>query len=173
MVGKIKVGRDPEKIVTAIEWAKKHGINWVNGNDTFVPLDAWGLFVNGEALTYTIKDYSFDSSEDPDITGIVFGDTAKDDAEKPRLTLVPLQIVFDIARVREYAVRHKYKDPENWKQVSPGRYREAAFRHFLRYLDDPDGVDDESGLPHLSHLATNIAFLCALKGENDADSARP
>lgn len=43
------------------------------------------------------------------------------------------------------------------------RYRDAAFRHFLAYLDDPQGVDEESGLPHLWHLACNIAFLCELE----------
>jgi hypothetical protein len=32
----------------------------------------------------------------------------------------------------------------------------------LAYLDDPEGLD-ESGLPHLWHLATNIAFLIALE----------
>lgn len=37
------------------------------------------------------------------------------------------------------------------------------YRHLVRYLDDPDGVDDESGLPHLWHLATNVAFLCELE----------
>ena len=30
----------------------------------------------------------------------------------------------------------------------------------MLYLDDPDGLDDESGLPHLWHLACNVAFLC-------------
>lgn len=57
----------------------------------------------------------------------------------------------------------KYKDPENWKRVEIERYRDAAFRHFLAYLDDPKGVDAESGLPHLSHLACNIAFLCEME----------
>ena len=92
--------------------------------------------------------------------------TAKRDAGKPRLTLVPLQILYDVARVREYAVNGKYRDPENYKKVSAERYRDAAFRHFCAYLRDPYGVDDESGLPHLSHLATNIAFLCELEKDN-------
>lgn len=83
---------------------------------------------------------------------------AKADAGKPRLTLVPMQILFDIAAIREYGNK-KYKDPDNWKKVEPERYREAAFRHFLRYIDEPASVDEESGLPHLWHLATNIAFL--------------
>lgn len=92
--------------------------------------------------------------------------TAKKDAGKPRLSLVPTQILYDICKVREFAVDNKYKDPDNWKNVEIQRYRDAAFRHFLLYLNDPKGVDEESGLPHLSHLATNIAFLCELEKED-------
>ena len=90
---------------------------------------------------------------------------AKADAGKPRLSLVPRKIIWDIAAIREYGNK-KYGDPENWRKVEPERYRDAAYRHFMRYLDDPDGVDEESGLPHLWHLACNIAFLCEL-GEFD------
>lgn len=88
----------------------------------------------------------------------------KSDTGKPKLTLVPRQIIYDIAEVREYG-NHKYPDggPDNWKQVEVQRYRDAAFRHFLLYLDDPSGVDEESGISHLSHLACNIAFLCELE----------
>ncbi len=89
---------------------------------------------------------------------------AKADSGKPKLTLVPRQIILDIAKVREYGTE-KYGDPDNWKQVDPQRYRDAAFRHFLSYLDNPNGTDDESGLPHLSHLACNIAFLCEMEAE--------
>ena len=89
---------------------------------------------------------------------------AKADNGKPKLSLVPRRIIFEIARVREYGNK-KYGDPENWRTVEKERYRDAAFRHFLAYLDDPTGVDEESGLPHLSHLACNIAFLCEMEGE--------
>ena len=91
--------------------------------------------------------------------------TAKADAGKPRLTLVPRRIIWAIARIREYG-NQKYKDPDNWKQVEPQRYRDAAYRHFLAYLDDPHGIDEESGLPHLWHLACNIAFLCEMEDED-------
>ena len=87
---------------------------------------------------------------------------AKADAGKPMLTLVSRQILFDIARVREYGTK-KYGDPDNWKQVEIQRYRDAAFRHFMSYLDDSTGTDEESGLTHLSHLACNIAFLCEME----------
>lgn len=90
--------------------------------------------------------------------------TIKSDAGKPQLTLVPREIIFDIARVREFGNR-KYKDPNSWRNVEKERYRDAAFRHFMKYLDDPNGVDEESGLPHLWHLACNIAFLCELENQ--------
>ena len=90
--------------------------------------------------------------------------SAKADAGKPRLTLVPMQIVFDVAEVREYGNR-KYPDggPDNWKKVTADRYREAAFRHFLKYIDDPAGVDEESGIKHRKHLECNLAFLAELE----------
>ena len=88
--------------------------------------------------------------------------SAKADAGKPRLTLVPMQIIFDVAEVREYGNR-KYGDKDNWKKVTADRYREAAFRHFLRYIDDPAGVDEESGIKHRKHLECNLAFLAELE----------
>lgn len=91
---------------------------------------------------------------------------AKQDYGKAKLSLVPRRIIWDVAAIREYG-NNKYPDggPDNWRGVEPERYRDAAYRHFLRYLDDPKGVDSESGLPHLWHLATNIAFLCELEDE--------
>lgn len=99
------------------------------------------------------------------ISSAVNKQEAKADSGKPRLTLVPRKIIYGIARVREYGNR-KYGSADNWKQVEPERYRDAAFRHFLSYLDDPDGTDEESGLPHLWHLACNIAFLCEMQNES-------
>lgn len=91
--------------------------------------------------------------------------TVKADNGKPKLTLVPRKIIYAICAVREYGCK-KYVDPDNWKRVEKERYRDAAFRHFLAYLDDPCGVDKESGLSHLWHLATNIAFLIEMEDES-------
>ena len=93
---------------------------------------------------------------------VVSNQEAKADAGKLRLTLVPTEIIRAIARVRMFGTS-KYKDSENWKRVEPERYKDAAFRHFLAYLDDPTSVDEESGLTHLEHLACNIAFLLEME----------
>ena len=86
----------------------------------------------------------------------------KADAGKLQIHLVPTQVIRDIAEIRMYGTQ-KYGDPDNWKQVSPVRYRDALARHFLAYLDDPDSKDEESGKKHLKHMACNIAFLCAME----------
>ena len=86
---------------------------------------------------------------------------AKHDEGKAQVSLVPTKIIYAIARIREYGTE-KYGDPENWRQVEPQRYRDAMYRHLLAYIDDPHGIDEESGLPHLWHLACNVAFLCEL-----------
>lgn len=57
----------------------------------------------------------------------------------------------------------KYGDPDNWKKVSKERYRAAAYRHWLAYLDDPTALDPDSGYPHLWHCCCNMAFLCELE----------
>lgn len=157
MEGKILCDNDPVRTAQALRFARKHGADWITPCKD--PVRLYAVFINGKSLTSTAVRETFERSADDDITAMVF---AKDDADKPRLSLVPMQIMFDVAAVREYGTK-KYRDKDNWKTVSADRYREAAFRHFLRFLDDPDGVDEESGLPHLSHLACNIAFLCALK----------
>lgn len=87
---------------------------------------------------------------------------AKADAGKPRPTLVPASLVFAVAAVRGYGTE-KYGDPENWRKVEPDRYKDALYRHWLAYLKGED-KDEESGLPHLWHLATNAAFLIELGG---------
>jgi hypothetical protein len=92
-------------------------------------------------------------------------DNAKADAGKPRLSLVPPEIIRAVCRVREYGTE-KYHDPENWRQVESDRYHEALLRHVLACWDNPWAVDPESGLLHLEHIATNIAFLLTMKKEN-------
>ena len=86
---------------------------------------------------------------------------AKADAGKPRPTLVPVSLIEAVTAIREYGCQ-KYHDPENWRKVEPQRYRDALYRHWLAYLKG-ETCDQESGLPHLWHLACNVAFLVEME----------
>lgn len=90
----------------------------------------------------------------------------KDTKGKPTLGLVPIEILYGIERVREFGLQ-KYKDPENWKKVSKEDYWQALLRHVVKAWDDMDKVDDESGLPHLWHIACNLAFIIALEKDGN------
>lgn len=89
--------------------------------------------------------------------------SVKADAGKPKLSLVPSQIIWDIAEVREYGNK-KYPDggKDNWKRVEMGRYIDALYRHFLAFIDNPFSNDTESGIPHYKHMACNMAFICEM-----------
>lgn len=90
--------------------------------------------------------------------------SAKADNGKPILSLVPKQIIYEIEKVRSFGVK-KYKDPDNWKKVEIERYHEALLRHTLAIWEDFKAKDKESGLLHLSHIATNVAFILELMNE--------
>ena len=90
-----------------------------------------------------------------------FSQAIKADAGKYRPTLVPPSLVQAVAVIREYGTA-KYGDSENWRQVDPQRYRDALYRHLLAYLQD-EKYDLESGLPHLWHMAFNLALLIELE----------
>ena len=86
----------------------------------------------------------------------------KYDGGKARLDLVPPAIIEAVGEIRTYGTK-KYGENTNWEKVEPERYRAAMMRHLCKYLREPNGVDEESGLPHLWHMACNIAFLCELE----------
>lgn len=89
---------------------------------------------------------------------------AKADAGKPNLSLVPTQIILEIEKIRAYGTA-KYGDSENWKKVELERYHQALLRHTLAIWNDINARDEESGLLHISHMATNIAFILELMHE--------
>lgn len=109
-------------------------------------------------LKLPILDYNSAEPAEPD-------QSLKSDAGKPQLSLVPTEITRCIAYVREYGIQVR-GGCDSWREVEPKRLRDAAYRHWLAYIDNPDGVDAESGLPHLWHLAANVAFLCEMEKEN-------
>lgn len=89
----------------------------------------------------------------------------KDDANKPILSRVPPEIIRAIERVREYGCR-KYPE-DSWKDVEPQRYWEAALRHMVEAWKDYRAVDPESGLPHIWHIACNLAFMIAQEANDE------
>ena len=87
--------------------------------------------------------------------------SVKADAGKPRISLVPTEIIRGVARAREIGVE-KYGEIDNWKKVEPERYLDAVMRHLLAYIDG-EIIDPDSGLNHLDHAACNIAFLMEME----------
>jgi hypothetical protein len=136
----------------------------------------WGdvfKFLFGESKKQVEKDYDnslpWEQADyiDKQLTDLYYGTTnqdAKADNGKPNLSLVPKQIIYEIEKVRSFGVK-KYKDPDNWKKVELERYHEALLRHTLAVWDDVQARDKESGLLHLSHIATNVAFLLEMLNE--------
>jgi len=96
--------------------------------------------------------------------------SAKSDAEKPHPSYVPPAIIRSVMRVREYGHAKYGQQADHWNQVEPKRYHDAMLRHVLACWSDPYSVDPESGLLHLEHIATNVAFL--LQSLEDGKDAR-
>ena len=92
------------------------------------------------------------------------GQQAKADQGKPHPSYVPVALIEGVMAVREHGTK-RYSDPENWRKVSADRYHEAILRHTLAIWEDPYVVDPDSGLLHLEHIATNIAFLLQMRKE--------
>ncbi len=87
--------------------------------------------------------------------------TGKKEVGKYKPTLTTPLLIKAISTVREFG-NQKYDDPDNWKDVDPELFKDALYRHWLAYLSG-ESLDDESHLPHLWHMATNLMFLIELE----------
>lgn len=122
------------------------------------------IFVKWEKGSTSEDDYWYCGEDDVTLSKSSYTDPSKEakaDEGKLMLSLVPSQIIRDIAEVRMYGNK-KYGDPDNWKTVELKRYIDAAYRHWLAFIDNQTGKDEESGIEHYKHLACNIAFICAI-----------
>lgn len=91
---------------------------------------------------------------------VVVNEFIKFDTGKPRYDLIPPSSMAGLAKVLTYGAK-KYK-PNNWKEVdSLDRYVAALYRHIEAWRQG-EKVDSESGLLHLEHALTNVAFLLEL-----------
>lgn len=98
------------------------------------------------------------------IEGAPLDQKAKADKGKLRYTLIPPAALDGIATVREYGCR-KYGSPDNWRQVEAHREFDAAIRHIRAMWDDLKATDAESGLLHIDHALTDLAFVRQLIAE--------
>jgi len=82
----------------------------------------------------------------------------KFDGGKLRYGLIPPSSTRALASVLTFGAQ-KY-GPNNWQSVEQGeeRYTDALMRHLEAYRGGED-IDEESGMSHLWHAMTNIAFL--------------
>ena len=82
----------------------------------------------------------------------------KCDTGKSRCDLLPGRALIAVGQVLAYGAQ-KYA-PSGWLTVPDAvpRYRAALMRHALAMLDGEE-LDQESGLPHIAHVATNALFL--------------
>ena len=91
------------------------------------------------------------ASEAPKAEGVKF------DKGKRRVDLVPTEAINALAEVLT-AGAVKY-GTHNWRKgMDWSRVYSAAQRHMLAFWGGDD-IDEESGMPHLWHALTNIAFL--------------
>ena len=108
---------------------------------------------------YSSGPVSYLSSDDLHVPG------AKDDKAKPMAGVLldfsrALQTVVDVGT---YGAK-KYTRT-GWATVPEGsqRYLDAMMRHLLAMDVDQDGLDTETGLPHLAHVAWNALAVLELQ----------
>ncbi len=88
----------------------------------------------------------------------------KADNGKYRPTLCHQITIKAVSKVREHGASI-YGGTETWKRVEEQRYKDALYRHWLAYLENPDGLDPESQMPILWHVACNLDFLLEMQRE--------
>jgi hypothetical protein len=81
----------------------------------------------------------------------------KADAGKIRMELIPTSAIYSLGRVLTHGAE-KY-GANTWQPVALDRYIGAILRHLMAFIDDPTGIDADSGLLHIEHVLTNAAFL--------------
>lgn len=89
---------------------------------------------------------------------IAAGQGAKFDAGKLRYSLVPPIAIESMANVLTFGAQkyaaNSWQDVENAEE----RYADALYRHLEAHRSG-ELKDNDSGMSHLSHAITNLAFL--------------
>lgn len=90
---------------------------------------------------------------------------------KARYDLLPPEALIALTEVIEYgAMKYKARDWEKGNDFS--LYFAATQRHLWRFWQGED-IDTESGMNHLKHALTNIAFLITWMERGKGNDDRP
>lgn len=93
------------------------------------------------------------------------------DDNKPRMDLVLggfSKALYEVGNVGTFGA-DKYSD-NGWKYVDNGieRYLSAMLRHYIKYKNG-EFIDEESNLPHLSHMAWNALAVLQMYIDEGGD----
>lgn len=89
----------------------------------------------------------------------------KFDGGKPPLSLVPRELMAQVAQVMSFGASKYGRD--NWRNgMDYTRLVSAAMRHITSWNEGED-LDPESGLSHLAHAAAGLGFLLTYLSEPD------
>jgi hypothetical protein len=85
---------------------------------------------------------------------------AKGDAGKPRMDLLPMEALVEVAKVMTYGAE-KYTE-NGWRAVPEGdkRYKAALLRHMAK--EEQEEYDSDTNLSHIAHEACNALFRLQL-----------
>ena len=86
-----------------------------------------------------------------------YDQSRKFDKDKLHLELIPTTCIKSLGKVLTHGAA-KY-GAHTWRQVEYERYIGALLRHLVAFIDDPTGIDADSGLLHSEHLLANAMFL--------------
>ena len=94
----------------------------------------------------------------------------KYDDGKLQYGLIPTIATKSLAQVLTFGAA-KYA-PNSWQTVQDGerRYLDALYRHLEAYRSG-ESTDSESGLSHLAHAITNVAFLLHFEQEKATNAS--
>ena len=84
---------------------------------------------------------------------------------KPRYDLISFKALHLVARVATMgAAKHGEND---WREgpdpLTSSQAFGAMMRHIQRLIDEPDGLDNESHLPHIAHVIWNAMAIAEIQ----------
>ena|SRR5271165_3356360 len=87
------------------------------------------------------------------------------DPEKPRLSLIPKEALWELGKALTYGEKHY--GTHNWRKgIKISYLMDAAFRHGNQFLSG-ENIDPQSGVHHLGCMLANISFAISLHKNNE------